>query len=433
MTMILVVGRKKLTTLLGDEYSTVSTAVAADLQRCRRLVLTMDGWSKRGLNGSYLAISASFFHPTSHKPVHVLLNLHAISHPHTGDMIADKILLTLKKWNIEDSKVLTIITDNGSNMVKAIKTLRTNLQMVRQTRVAEGDRDEVVSESEVELETQSSEDSDGDNDSSSEYNPDSDDPTDYDGTTEQQSLGEGVTAASTDVSDDDNDMGIPIPDSVTINRMPCLAHTLLLVLKSFDKMRNIQNVLAKSRKLVKMIKTSSKATELLVSKCGVTLITDCTTRWNSCFMMLDRLLGLKVAVKEVLEELKLDCPLFQNDWQTIEHMVYILRPFKEQTDILQSNTMSMSQIIPSLLELKLFLKDPTLIKSFAQALSQSLTVRFSCFLDPDSPDFNPIPCVSCLLDPNVALCMLRDDTVGLLNAAKKYIRQTVRNLCYNNG
>ena len=190
-------------------------------------------------------------------------------------------------------------------------------------------------------------------------------------------------------------------------------------------MRNVQNMLAKGRKLVKMITISSKANELLISKCGVTLVTDCTTRWNSCFIMLERLAAVKVAVKDVLEELQLDCPLLQSDWQLIDRMVCILKPFKEVTDILQTNTMSMSQIIPSLLELKLFLKGPALTKSLALALSQSLDVRFSCFLDPDSPDFNPIPSVTCLLDPNVAPCMLRDDTAVLLNAAKRHIRLLV--------
>jgi hypothetical protein len=175
-----------------------------------------------------------------------------------------------------------------------------------------------------------------------------------------------------------------------------------------------------------MIKVSSRANELLISKCGVTLVTDCTTRWNSCCMMLERLLKVKAPVKEVLDELKLDCPLLHNDWDLIEQIVCTLKPFKEQTDILQSNSMSMSQILPSLLELKLFLKDPTLHRSLAQALSQSLAVRFSCFIDPDSPNFNPIPSVACLLDPNVAICMIRDDTVGLLAAAKKYIRTMVR-------
>ena len=126
------------------------------------------------------------------------------------------------------------------------------------------------------------------------------------------------------------------------------------------------------------------------------------------------------------DELKLDCPLLHSDWSLIEQIVYILRPFKEQTNILHSNTMSMSQIIPTLLKLKLFLKDPQLLKSMAQVLSQSLTIRFSCFLDSYSPNFNPIPSVACLLDPNVGLSMVRDDTVGLLIAAKRYIRNVVR-------
>jgi hypothetical protein len=333
----------------------------------------MDGWSKRGLNGSYLAISASFFHPTCHKPVHVLLNLHAISHPHTGDMIAEKIQLTLSEWNIPVSKVLTVITDNGSNMVKAIKTLRANLHTVQHAQVPAVTDSETEPADSNELTEGSDVDAgDMDADSSSEYDHDYEETNDQDDA-DQQSQG----GSDEELTDTDSD--ISIPDNFTINRMPCLAHTLQLVLKSFDKLRNVQNVLAKCRKLVRMIKMSSKATELLISNCGFTLVTDCNTRWNSCFMMLDRLLALKVSVKEVLEALKLDCPLLHNDWQLIEQLVCILKPFKEQTDILQSNTMSMSQILPSLLELKLFLKDSSHSKTFAQALSQSLAISFLAF------------------------------------------------------
>jgi hypothetical protein len=74
----------------------VANFVKDDIQSCRRIVLTTDCWSKKGLTGSYMAISASFFHPSRHVPVQVLLSLHAITHPHTGDMLAEKIMKSLR-------------------------------------------------------------------------------------------------------------------------------------------------------------------------------------------------------------------------------------------------------------------------------------------------------------------------------------------------
>ncbi len=73
---------------------------------------------------SYLAISACFFNPQENKAQHVLLNLYTVSHPHTGEMIADLFQMCLAYWEIDPRKILYIITDNGSNMIKAVRILK---------------------------------------------------------------------------------------------------------------------------------------------------------------------------------------------------------------------------------------------------------------------------------------------------------------------
>ena len=92
---------------------------------------------------------------------------------------------------------------------------------------------------------------------------------------------------------------------------------------------------------------------------------------------------VKIELKEVLDEMKVDCPFLHSDWSQIDNIVNALQPFKQQTDLLQSNNLSMSQVIPSLLELKLGLKDPTVNKQLSQLLYPSINDRFACFLDPD--------------------------------------------------
>jgi hypothetical protein len=211
----------------------------------------------------------------------------------------------------------------------------------------------------------------------------------------------------------------------SVNRLPCLAHTLQLVLKSIERMKSYNKVILKARELVRLVKASSVATEKLMLKTGLTLITDCTMRWNSCYLMLERILTVRTALKDVLDEIKVDCPLLHNDWSMIENIVKILQPFKQQTDLLQSNNLSMSQIIPSLLELKLGLKDPSATKLLSQTLYQSINIRFGCFLDSDSNDFDPLPAAACLLDPSVGICLLREDVAALLTASKHYIRKLV--------
>jgi len=85
-----------MTTLLNGAMTRMTGAIKQDLKLARRVVIGMDCWSKKSLTASFLAISASFYHPSHHIHIHVLLNLHQIEHPHTGEMLADKLVETLE-------------------------------------------------------------------------------------------------------------------------------------------------------------------------------------------------------------------------------------------------------------------------------------------------------------------------------------------------
>lgn len=73
---------------------------------------------------SFLGISACFYHCPSNQSQHALLNLHRICHRHNGEAIANCIDSTLNKQDIPESKVLLIVMDNGSNMIKAVELLK---------------------------------------------------------------------------------------------------------------------------------------------------------------------------------------------------------------------------------------------------------------------------------------------------------------------
>ena len=144
-------GSCKINKLLEEYYNKTASLVKKDLELSLKVVLTTDCWSKKSLTSSYMAISASFFHPSRHVPVHVLFNLHNIAHTYTGDMLAEKILQSLVDWNIPTAKILAIITDNGSNMIRAVKTanvLSTNaLQLADKSSDEESADNEANSES----------------------------------------------------------------------------------------------------------------------------------------------------------------------------------------------------------------------------------------------------------------------------------------------
>lgn len=203
--------------------------------------------------------------------------------------------------------------------------------------------------------------------------------------------------------------------------MPCLAHTLQLTLKDAMKHPSADAVITKARKLVAGVRKSSVANEEMMKRCGKTLVRDCSTRWNSTFDMMKRLLETRVELNQLLEDLSMDT-LLTSDWVKLENLVKLLEPFAVHTDQLQSDSQSLSQVVPCLLNLEAHLLTTTVGKQLAQVLLKSLRERFACILSPDSPKFDATPAGACLMDPSVSLLLQTPDTVPLKNAAQSFVQ-----------
>jgi hypothetical protein len=91
------------------------------LDNSRKVTICLDGLLKNGLICSFLGISANFFDPTADESKHVTFVLKQLKHPHTGEMLATELDTCLTAWGLAADKILTIVSDNGANMVKAIK------------------------------------------------------------------------------------------------------------------------------------------------------------------------------------------------------------------------------------------------------------------------------------------------------------------------
>ncbi len=100
----------------------------------------MDYWSKKGLTASYLGISACFFDPGSDKVCHATLDVKQIAHPHTGKSMAKIITECLKEWGLTKDKVTMIVSDNGANMVKAVKIMQEEAQAESMEEIQENDQ-----------------------------------------------------------------------------------------------------------------------------------------------------------------------------------------------------------------------------------------------------------------------------------------------------
>ena len=98
-----------------------------------------------------------------------------------------------------------------------------------------------------------------------------------------------------------------------------------------------------------------------------------------------------------------------------------MEPFAVQTDILQTDARSLSQVLPSILNLECHLQEYPTNKSLTANLLGDLRQRFQSILQPDSDTFNPLPSAACLLDPTVAVFILTPEMDTLLHAAKMYM------------
>ncbi|KAI7804112.1 putative zinc finger BED domain-containing protein 4-like, partial [Triplophysa rosa] len=113
--------KTKINNLVDQLYDDEKQKFRKQLTKVRKITLGLDIWTKRGLTASFLAISACYFCPQEEKAKHILLTLVQLSHPHTAECIKTCVDRCTEEWGIPKNKILTVITDNGSNMVTAFK------------------------------------------------------------------------------------------------------------------------------------------------------------------------------------------------------------------------------------------------------------------------------------------------------------------------
>ena len=388
---------RKMDKLFNTSYAEVTRNLRESLQLSRMVSLGMDIWTKKGYSSSYLAVTACFFDQKSHKPRHAMLNLFQIDHPHTGKMISEKVTECLKNWGIEHKKVLIVITDNGSNMRRAVDILNEELAEIAEH--AEPEESDRIEEA------------------------------DNAGLDQGQNIVALDHENGADDDNDDDDIFVPVEfeDDYQFKRLPCVVHTLQLAVRSLEKCSAFTNLLSKARSVVRSIRISSVATQALTKRCGKTVIADCPTRWSSWYMMLSRLVELQSQIRSVCADCGLDSLLLMNEWAKLQAVVEMLEPFAQHTNTLQTDSTSLSCVIPVIFDLASHLshlQDASLIKTFSRTLHEAVHSRFNHHLIPGPicQTFDPLPLAACLLSPDVAWILMSVENKHLLYAAKTHIQ-----------
>lgn len=183
--------------------------------------------------------------------------------------------------------------------------------------------------------------------------------------------------------------------------------------------------------MVKLFRKSSVATQRLSDHCGVIVVNDCPTRWSSTFNMVARLLTVKDAVCQITNDMGWDS-LLTSEWQKLSSLHDLLLPFAEQTKTLQSDTASMSLVVPALFDLLSRLTDFAEntryrdLATLAEKMRSNLNQRFACLLDSTDEKFSGLAAAACFVNPTVCEILVNVDVADgniqeLLKQAEDYV------------
>ena len=319
--------QKKIADEVEKVYVGLKERIRSTLERARRISICADIWSKPGTTTSFLGVTAHYYTSNDMKRHSVCLALRPFPSPHSGERVSELLKAIIDEWHINRCKLFRILTDNGSNMVAAFKKSISEMEKESQ---------DVESEEEAENGVTQSQDQFNLADSEVEIKEE-----------------EGVEIADFESCEIDHRIAF-----TGWKRLSCFVHTLQLVVKVFEINPCFEPTLKKARRTVQKINKSSRATEHLLHLAGVELTKNCpkSTKWDSTFYMLSRLLEVKEHIIVVLDELAWD-GFTHLQWKQLEDMKELLQPFAHFRNVSSSQKgTSIAMVVPVLKELNLHLE-----------------------------------------------------------------------------
>jgi len=185
----------------------------------------------------------------------------------------------------------------------------------------------------------------------------------------------------------------------------CFIHSLQRVIeKSLKSQTKIPQMVAAARRIITHFNHSGIAQQQLKSirqelnLPNHQLVQDVSTRWNSTYYLMERLLEQKRAVSLYITEHESLNNLTPSQWELMEQCIKLLKPFEEITKITSSSISCISEVIPHVITLLKYLekeetadRTPNLLR-MRSSLQNELKRRFkfdendkylvATFLDP---------------------------------------------------
>lgn len=134
--------------------------------------------------------------------------------------------------------------------------------------------------------------------------------------------------------------------------LPCFAHTVNLVVQDTTSISPLKDIIAKCKEIVRFMKSSNVATEIFKQEQNtdtpLKLMQEVTTRWNSAFQMIKRILETSDPLNRTLLKMpKAPQPLAAEEIIILKEVVGILACFDEATTkVSGTKYVTISLVIP---------------------------------------------------------------------------------------
>ena len=385
----------------------VMERIIAALKKSRRVSITTDIWSSKLSVNSYIGITCHMVNPSTRKREVYRVCCRVFDVEHSGVNIAKMMKNLFKEFKIEN-KVFRVISDNASNMKKAVKSYQ--------------DIPDQLSEDEDEVD-ENIDDTEEDETSECDSEPDNIEDDD-----EEDVVGNFTENMEREA--EDHHIAFK---AQRLERIGCVAHTMQLPINRCvnKKKRCFGPVLRKTRKIVKKYRMSPKAKAILRKKVKTRLAGYVKTRWWTDIAMSKSVVkAASVAgnpVNEMCYKMDWNLEITDKDITSLKSFIDIMSPFQELSDKLGGEKQSTINLVyPSLVELLSVLDEKierSEAKSFCQDLKKEFENYFKNILDPVDQKFDPIFSAATYLDPFHKLS-LSDE---MISAAKDFIIETIKN------
>jgi len=296
------------------------------LDNSHDLALTADIWTDRRMH-AFLGVTIHAFN--SGRPVSCLLSFQSFKGSHTGVKISEALEKVINDHNIQP-KIRGIVTDNASNMRKALSVM---------------------------LEVRDNQSADDEN---------VDDPS---------------------LWEDDTDIEVMNIVGESIEHIPCFAHSLQLVVRDgLATLTTARSLFAKCCKLANIVHQSAnfRASFEKAMGDGKSIPSTNDTRWNSTYKQLIAIALLdQTKLSELLHSEDYDnLVLTTKEYCQLLELIKILSIFSQATDLTQGDkTVTISCVVPIILalttHLETMMQSPGSLLSFIKTLLHSLQDRFS--------------------------------------------------------